>query len=76
MERLLVGDVGFGKTEIAFNALFHAWTNKKQSLFLSPLVVLAYEHFEKALERFEGWEIKIEIVSRLTSMRELSRIKR
>lgn len=76
MERLLVGDVGFGKTEVAFNAIFHAWINKKQSLLLSPLVVLAYEHFEKALERFANFGIIIEIVTRLTSIKELSRIKK
>gem|GEM_PF-928861 len=52
MDRMLVGDVGFGKTEVAFQAMYTAFLNKKLSVFLSPLVVLAYEHYEKALERF------------------------
>jgi transcription-repair coupling factor (superfamily II helicase) len=52
MERILVGDVGFGKTEVAFNAVYNAFLNKKQSIIISPLVVLAYEHYEKARERF------------------------
>jgi len=76
MERLLVGDVGFGKTEVAFNALFAAWTNKKQAILLSPLVVLAYEHYEKAIERFMDFPVEIEIVTRLTTQREFSRIQK
>jgi len=76
MERLVVWDVGFWKTEVAFNAAFNAIANKKQAILLSPLVVLAYEHYEKALERFSWMWIHIEIVSRLTSQRELTRIKK
>ncbi len=70
MDRLLVGDVWFGKTEIAFNAIFAAFLNKKQACFISPLVVLAYEHFEKAKERFSGFWIKIEILTRLESYKQ------
>lgn len=69
MDRLLVWDVWFGKTEVAFNAIFTAFLNKKQACFISPLVVLAYEHFEKAKERFSGFWINIEILTRLESAR-------
>lgn len=65
MDRLLVWDVGFGKTEVAFNAIFTSIINKKQACFISPLVVLAYEHYEKAQERFAWFNIKIEILTRL-----------
>lgn len=67
MDRLLVWDVWFGKTEIAFNAIFTAFLNKKQACFISPLVVLAYEHYEKAKERFSGFGVNIEILTRLES---------
>ncbi len=74
MDRLLVGDVGFWKTEIAFNAAYLAMENHKQVFFLSPLVVLAHEHYEKALERFEGSGYKIALLTRLQSHRECSEI--
>lgn len=51
MDRLLSGDVGFGKTEVAMNAIYRAFLNKKQSILISPLVVLAYEHFESLQKR-------------------------
>ncbi len=69
MDRLLVWDVGFWKTEIAFNAVFNAFLNKKQTIFISPLVVLAYEHFEKAKERFKSLWVKIEILTRLENQK-------
>ncbi len=69
MDRLIVWDVGFGKTEIAFNAAYLALLNKKQVLFLSPLVVLTHEHYNKALERFKDLNINIWILSRLQSQR-------
>ena len=67
MDRLLVGDVWFGKTEIAFNTIFTNFLNKKQSILLSPLVILAYEHYEKAIQRFKKWWLKIDILTRLES---------
>lgn len=67
MDRLLVWDVWFGKTEVAFNAIYNCVINKKQACFISPLVVLAYEHYEKSLERFSGFWIKIEVLTRLES---------
>lgn len=64
MERILVWDVGFWKTEVAFNAVYNAFLNKKQSVIISPLVVLAYEHHSKALERFAWFWLNIEVLTR------------
>ena len=69
MDRLLVGDVGFGKTEVAFNAAYLSLLNKKQVLLISPLVVLAHEHYNKALERFADLGIHIEVLTRLQSQK-------
>lgn len=74
MDRLLVGDVGFWKTEIAFNAMKLALLNKKQILFISPLVVLAHEHYSKAIERFSGYNYNIEVLTRLQSAKNANRI--
>jgi len=71
MDRLLVWDVGFGKTEVAFNAIYRAFINKKQSVFIAPLVVLAYEHYEKALERFKPFWMKIAVITRLESAKKV-----
>ncbi len=64
MDKLLSWDVGFWKTEIAFNAIYKAILNGKQTALISPLVVLAYEHYEKALERFANFPINIEVLTR------------
>lgn len=64
MERVLVWDVWFWKTEIAFNAIYNAFLNGKQSILISPLVVLAYEHYQKACERFSSFPLQIELLTR------------
>lgn len=64
MDRLLVGDVGFGKTEVAMRAAFKALTEGKQVAFLVPTTVLANQHYETLLERFEGWPFEIGLLSR------------
>lgn len=69
MDRILIGDVWFGKTEVAFNALYNCILNKKQGLFLSPLVVLAYEHFQKAKDRFLWLWVRFEVLTRLESQK-------
>ncbi len=69
MDRLLVWDVSFWKTEIAFNAIYNCFLNKKQSVLISPLVVLAYEHYEKALDRFRWLWMKISVLTRLESVK-------
>jgi len=73
MDRLLVWDVWFGKTEIAFNAIYNAYLNKKQSVLISPLVVLAYEHYEKARERFESFGMKVAVLTRLEKQSEVTK---
>ena len=64
MDRLLSWDVWFGKTEIAFASIYKAIINWKQAALISPLVVLAYEHYEKALERFHDFPINIWVITR------------
>lgn len=64
MDRLLSWDVWFGKTEVAFASIFKAIINGKQAALISPLVVLAYEHFEKAKERFIDFPFNIEVITR------------
>ena len=65
MDRLLCGDVGFGKTEIAFRAAFKAILSGKQVAILCPTTLLARQHYERALERFGPFDVRIAIFSRL-----------
>ena len=65
MDRLLCGDVGFGKTEIAFRAAFKAISSGKQVALLCPTTLLARQHYERAVERFSMFGIKIAVLSRL-----------
>ncbi|MEG0229205.1 MAG: TRCF domain-containing protein, partial [Oscillospiraceae bacterium] len=64
MERLLCGDVGFGKTEVALRAAFKCILDSKQCVLLVPTTILAWQHYQTALKRFEGFPINIEILSR------------
>lgn len=64
MDRLLVGDVGFGKTEVALRAAFKAAQDGKQTAFLVPTTILAQQHFETMQERFKDFPINIAILSR------------
>lgn len=70
MDRLLAGDVGFGKTEVAFKAIFRAIENGYQAALLCPTTVLARQHYESALKRFEGFGIQIGSMSRYASSKE------
>lgn len=65
MDRLLCGDVGFGKTEVAFRAAFKALNNGKQVALLCPTTLLARQHYELALERFKNFDFGIGMLSRL-----------
>ena len=67
MDRLLCGDVGFGKTEVAFRAIMKAILSGKQVALLCPTTLLARQHYERALERFAGFDVKIAVFSRLIS---------
>ncbi len=65
MDRLLCGDVGFGKTEVAFRAAFKAILSGKQVAILCPTTLLARQHYELAIERFSKFDVKIAAFSRL-----------
>ena len=65
MDRLLCGDVGFGKTEVAFEAVFKALLGGKQCAILCPTTLLAKQHYERAVERFQNYGVRIGILSRL-----------
>ena len=67
MDRLLCGDVGFGKTEVALRAVFKCITDGKQCAILVPTTVLAMQHYQTALKRFEHYGVNVEMVSRFVS---------
>ena len=64
MDRLLCGDVGFGKTEVALRAAFKCVADSKQCAILVPTTILAWQHYQTALRRFEGFPVNIELLSR------------
>lgn len=67
MDRIICGDVGFGKTEVAMRATFKAVMDGKQVLILTPTTVLAEQHFERFQERFKNYSINIESLSRMST---------
>ena len=74
MDRLLCGDVGFGKTEVAFVAAFKAILDSKQVLFLCPTTILSNQHYENAKERFKNFPVNIGLLNRFTSPKEVTRV--
>ena len=70
MDRLLCGDVGYGKTEVAMRAAFKAVMDGKQAAFLAPTTVLAFQHVKTLKERFAGFPITIDMVSRFRTKQE------
>ena len=70
MDRLICGDVGFGKTEVAIRATFKAVMDGKQVILLVPTTVLAEQHYERFSERFKNYPVHIEILSRVQSKKE------
>src|SRR5438876_2823541 len=70
MDRLLCGDVGYGKTEVAMRAAFKAVMDGKQVAFLAPTTVLAFQHQKTLRERFAGFPVRIDMVSRFRSKQE------
>ena len=74
MDRLLCGDVGFGKTEVAFVAAFKAILDSKQVLLLCPTTILSNQHYENAKERFKGFPVSIALLNRFTSVKETKKI--
>ena len=80
MDRLLCGDVGFGKTEVALRAAFKAVMDGKQVAVLVPTTILAWQHYQTMLRRMEGFPIEIELLSRYRTPRQqdaiISRLRR
>jgi transcription-repair coupling factor (superfamily II helicase) len=70
MDRLLCGDVGYGKTEVAMRAAFKAVMDGKQVAFLAPTTVLAFQHTRTLKERFAGFPVRIEMISRFRTKAE------
>ena len=74
MDRLLCGDVGYGKTEVAMRAAFKAVMDGKQVAFLAPTTVLAFQHQKTLTERFAGFPVTIDMISRFRSKAEQDQI--
>lgn len=70
MDRLICGDVGFGKTEIAIRALFKAVMSGKQAAVVVPTTILAMQHYQTLIERFKPFPVKIELLSRFRTSKE------
>ncbi len=70
MDRLLVGDVGFGKTEVAFRAMFKTVLDSKQAVLLAPTTILARQHYENLIKRLKPFGIKCGLLTRLQSTKE------
>ncbi|WP_308399102.1 transcription-repair coupling factor [Weissella thailandensis] len=75
MDRLLVGDVGFGKTEVAMRAAFKAAHEGKQVAMLVPTTILAQQHYDSFLSRFEGTDLKIAWMSRFQTKKQMKELK-
>src|SRR2546430_13460011 len=74
MDRLICGDVGFGKTEVAIRAAFKAVMGGKQVAILVPTTVLAQQHFNNFRERMADYPIRVELLSRYRTRREQDRV--
>lgn len=74
MDRLLCGDVGYGKTEVAIRAAFKAAVDSKQTAFLVPTTILAQQHFNTFKERLSGYPVEVEMISRFRTTAEQKEI--
>ncbi|PHM33448.1 transcription-repair coupling factor [Xenorhabdus innexi] len=74
MDRLVCGDVGFGKTEVAMRAAFTAINNNKQVAILVPTTLLAQQHYDNFRDRFANWPVHIEMMSRFRSTKEQQQV--
>ena len=74
MDRLICGDVGYGKTEVGMRAAFKAVTNGKQVAVLAPTTILAFQHYHTFRKRFEMFPVRTEMVSRFRSRAEIKKI--
>lgn len=76
MDRLLCGDVGYGKTEVALRAVFKAVMDGKQVAFLVPTTILAQQHYQTIIERFEKYPVRVGLLSRFKSKSEQEKTMR
>ncbi|MBQ3219312.1 MAG: transcription-repair coupling factor [Clostridia bacterium] len=74
MDRLVCGDVGFGKTEVAFRAVFRAIVNGKQAALLAPTTILTEQHYNTAVERFKDFGVKIACLNRFKTPKQQAQI--
>ena len=74
MDRLLCGDVGFGKTEVALRAAFKCITDGKQCAMLVPTTILAWQHYQTITRRMEGFPISVELLSRFRTPKEQDKV--
>lgn len=74
MDRLLCGDVGFGKTEVALRAAFKCVADSKQCALLCPTTILAWQHYQTVTKRFEGYPIRVELLSRFRTAKQQKEI--
>jgi transcription-repair coupling factor (superfamily II helicase) len=74
MDRLVCGDVGFGKTEVAVRAAFAVAMNSKQVLMLAPTTILAEQHWNTFRDRFRDFPVRVEMVSRFRSPKEVKQV--
>ncbi len=74
MDRLVCGDVGYGKTEVAFRAMFKAVNDGKQVLYLCPTTILSNQQYENAIQRFKNFPVNIALLNRFTTPKEVRRI--
>lgn len=74
MDRLLCGDVGYGKTEVAFRAIFKAVLSGKQVALLCPTTILSNQHYQNALNRFKNYPINIALLNRFVSTKKTNQI--
>ncbi len=72
MDRLLCGDVGFGKTEVALRAVMKCVMDGKQAAILVPTTVLAQQHYQTAVSRFRGFPVNIDVLSRFRTQKQQS----
>src|SRR5690606_16370588 len=76
MDRLVCGDVGFGKTEVAIRAAFKAVNDRKQVAVLVPTTILAMQHYHTFQDRLENFPVKVDFINRFRTAKEITEIKK
>ena len=76
MDRLLCGDVGFGKTEVAMRASMKACLSNKQVVYLCPTTILSLQHYKTFVERFANYPVRIELLNRFVETVKTSHLRK